>query len=175
MTKIWLIATTLFMLSASQGVAADISDFFGGYSGSAKIEDDVENTARDMSVQITETDGGFKVAWTSITHKADGGLKEKGYVIGFVPSPRGGIFASAMKLNLFGKPVPLDPLQGDPYVWSRISEDTLTVYSLLIDEDGGYEVQEYDRTLTNGGLNLEYRRIRNGEKLKAITAFLEKN
>jgi hypothetical protein len=69
----------------------------------------------------------------------------------------------------------LDPLQGDPYVWSRISEDTLTVYSLLIDEAGGYEVQEYDRTLTNGGLNLEYRRIRNGEKLKAITAFLEKN
>ena len=80
-----------------------------------------------------------------------------------------------MKTNVFGKSEPLDPLKGDPYVWSRLSGDTLTLYSLLIDEEGGYEVQEYDRTLTDGGLELEYRRIRNSTPLTTINAFLARN
>ena len=65
-------------------------------------------------------------------------------------------------------------MKGDPYVWSRITGNIFTVYSLLIDQDGGYEMQEYNRTLIEGGLNLEYLRIRNGEKLKNISAFLKK-
>ena len=79
-----------------------------------------------------------------------------------------------MGVNLFGNPTPLDPMKGDPYVWSRITGDTLTVFSLLIDKNGGYEMQEYNRTLADGGLDLEYQRIRNGEKLKSIEVFLSR-
>lgn len=175
MKKLCSLATILILLSGQTLFAAEISDFFGAYTGSAKVEDDGGTVARDMGVRIIQTDAGFQVTWTSITHKQDGRLKEKKYTIGFVPSARENIYASAMKTNVFGKSEPLDPLKGDPYVWSRLSGDTLTLYSLLIDEEGGYEVQEYDRTLTDGGLQLEYRRIRNSTPLTTINAFLARN
>ena len=162
---------TAFVASA----AADFERFTGNYSGSAQIESDGATSRRDMSVIIKTTDDGFQVKWKSISHKTDGRIKEKEYTIGFLPTRRDGIYSSAMGVNLFGNPVPLDPMKGDPYVWGRISGDTLTVFSLLIDNNGGYEMQEYNRTLTEGGLNLEYERIRNGEKLKSINVFLQRN
>ena len=82
-------------------------------------------------------------------------------------------FISKVQMIVFSLPaIGQDPMKGDPYVWSRVVGDTLTVYALLIDEDGGYEMQEYNRTLTEKGLHLEYERVRNGEKLKTITADL---
>jgi hypothetical protein len=79
-----------------------------------------------------------------------------------------------MGTNVSGNPVPLDPMKGDPYVWGRIAGDTMTVFALHINEEGGYELQEYHRTLSDGGLNLDYLRIRNGEKLKSVSTFLKK-
>jgi hypothetical protein len=162
------------LLFAKPILAADIDPFIGSYSGSAEVESGGVTNHRDMSVEIAETDDGFEITWKSITHKADGRIKEKEYHIGFLPTQRDGIFTAAMATNVFGNPVPLDPMKGDPYVWSRITGNIFTVYSLLIDQDGGYEMQEYNRTLTEGGLNLEYLRIRNGEKLKNIRSFLKK-
>ena len=51
----------------------------------------------------------------------------------------------------------------------------MTVFSLLIDEDENYIMKEYHRTLVEGGLNLEYRRFRDGSALKAVNAFLAKS
>lgn len=164
----------LFATATPTILAADFERFTGGYSGSAQIESDGKTSQRDMSVVIKKEGDGFQVNWKSISRKADGRVKEKEYTIGFLPTQRDGIYSSAMGVNLFGNPVPLDPMKGDPYVWGRIIGDTLTVFSLLIDKDGGYEMQEYNRTLADGGLNLEYQRIRNGAKLKSINVFLEK-
>jgi hypothetical protein len=164
-----------FCLSSLPALAANIQEFFGTYTGTAKIErgDSVED--RDMSVTISETSEGFQVSWVSVIHKADGRTKENEYTISFVPTQREGIYSSAMKSNVFGKAVPLDPLKGDPYVWSRLTGDTLTLFSLLIDEEGNYIIQEYHRTLANGGLDLEYRRFYQGTALKAVNAFLSKS
>jgi len=150
--------------------AADFERFIGRYQGSAQVG----AARRDMSVRIRAIKDGFEINWKSISHKSGGRIKEKEYTIGFRPTSRAGIYSSAMGVNLFGNPVPLDPMKGDPYVWSRISGGTLTVFSLLIDQDGGYEMQQYNRTLAAGGLSLEYERIRNGEKLKSIRVFLKR-
>jgi hypothetical protein len=155
--------------------AADFDRFVGSYAGSADVENKGKTSKRDMSVNISTTDKGFEVNWKTIRHKSDGRIKESEYTIGFVPTQRDGIYSSTMRVNVFGNPVPLDPMKGDPYVWGRISGDTLTVFSLLIDKEGGYEMQQYNRTLTEGGLILKYLRIRNGDKLKIISAFLEKS
>ncbi|MGR3984261.1 MAG: hypothetical protein OD817_03220 [Gammaproteobacteria bacterium] len=165
------LAAALALLCAGAAQAADFERFIGHYRGSAQVGD---AGRRDMSVRIRAIDGGFEVNWKSISHKSGGRLKEKEYTIGFRPTSRAGIYSSAMGVNVFGNPVPLDPMKGDPYVWSRIGGGTLTVFSLLIDQDGGYEMQQYNRTLATGGLNLEYDRIRNGEKLKSIRVFLKK-
>ena len=99
-------------------------------------------------------------------------MKERTYQIEFVPSQRDSIYGSAMKTNIFGKQVPLDPLKGEPFVWARFEGDTFSVFSLFINEVGEYEMQEYHRTLADGGLNLLFRRVSNGVPQKEITAFL---
>ncbi|MDA7956223.1 MAG: hypothetical protein MPK34_03195 [Gammaproteobacteria bacterium] len=165
-----LLALCCAIAAAPAAAQNDFERFIGAYRGSAQVD----GARRDMSVRIRAMEGGFEVNWKSVSHKSGGRLKEKEYTIGFRPTGRAGIYSSAMGVNVFGNPVPLDPMKGDPYVWSRISGNTLTVFSLLIDDDGGYEMQQYNRALADGGLRLEYRRIRNGEKLKDIRVFLEK-
>ena len=167
-----IIATALLLSTVAQ--AADYDQFLGEYAGHAEVENNGKISPRDMSVELEKNKKGFSLTWKSIIHKEDGRLKEKEYSINFLPTKRGGIYSSAMATNVFGNAVPLDPMKGDPYVWSRITGNVFTVFSLLIDEQGGYEMQQYNRTRVEGGLELEYLRIRNGEQLKSIKAFLEK-
>ena len=169
------IMPAFFLALAGAPALADIAKFFGSYTGTAKVSVSGKTEDRDMGVVITETDKGFQVKWTSIIRKADGRVKTNEYTIGFVRTQRDGIYSSAMKSNVFGKAVPLDPLKGDPYVWSRLSGDTLSLFSMLIDENGSYTVQEYHRTLTEGGLDLDYRRLEAGEEIKMIKTFLIKS
>lgn len=154
---------------------ADVSRFVGDYTGSADIlSADGSASKRDMSVSISETKAGFTVEWTSATHKPDGRVKEKSYSISFVPSDRDGIYAAAMTRNVFGHAVQLDPMKGEPFVWGRIDTDTLTVYSLFVDDVGGYELQQFDRTLAEGGLTLEFTNLLNGTLQRSVTTFLQK-
>ncbi|MCB1364478.1 MAG: hypothetical protein KDK02_10165 [Rhodobacteraceae bacterium] len=173
-----ILAGLVFALLAVTGVAAraDIARFIGDYSGSAEmVSADGSTTPRDMSVAISQTRDGFRVQWTTVTYKSDGRTKVSPYSVDFLPTDRPGIYSAAMQRNVFGHAVPLDPMKGEPYVWGRITGDTLTVYSLFVDDNGGYEMQQYDRTLAEGGLQLEFTRFRNGEMLRSVSAFLKRN
>jgi hypothetical protein len=75
---------------------------------------------------------------------------------------------------MFGNRVPMDPLSGDPFVWCRIAGRTLTVYALLINDAGRYDLQIYDRTLVDEGLELKFTRLREGDPPRVLTAFLER-
>ncbi|APE45243.1 hypothetical protein BOO69_02010 [Sulfitobacter alexandrii] len=162
------------MLPAA-GRAAQIDPFLGAFEGETEITVGDEVLQRDLSVTIQPADDdGFVLSWTTATLREDGQSKEKTYTIAFVPTAREGIYQSAMKTNLFGKATPLDPLQGEPFVWARIEDDTLSVFSLFIDPTGDYEVQEYHRTLAEGGLDLLFRRIRDGEVSREISALLRR-
>jgi hypothetical protein len=79
-----------------------------------------------------------------------------------------------MRTDVFGNAVPLDPMSGDPYLWARIEGNTFWMYALLVTDEGGYEMQTYERTLTAGGMDLRYSRIRDGEVLRTITGKLKK-
>lgn len=155
---------------------ADITPFVGSYAGSAEMQlEDGGIQRRDLSVEIeAQKKDAFQVSWTTVTYKSDGRTKEKSYEIVFVPTDRDGVFAAAQKKNVFGHEVQNDPMKGEPYVWARIVGETLTVFSLFVDDAGGYEIQQFDRTLSEGGLNLVFNRLRNGEKLRAISTFLAK-
>ncbi len=155
--------------------AATIADFVGSYKGTADILlEDGTTQKRDMSVDISETKKGFKVEWSSITYKSDGRAKEKTYSVDFIPTDRSGVFAAAMRKNVFGHEVQLDPMKGEPYVWSHLHGDTLTVFSLFVDEQGEYEMQQFSRTLAEGGLQLEFSSVRNGEKQRMVSTFLKR-
>ncbi|MBY6138121.1 hypothetical protein KUV26_01600 [Leisingera daeponensis] len=171
-----LLAAGLSVFAAAQGLAAGISDFAGEYSGSVEIvKADGDTDPRDMSVVIREMKKGFTIKWTSTTEKDDGRRKSKTYQIEFQKAGRNGVYTSAMTRNVFGHSVPLDPMKGEPFVWGRITGDTLTVFSLFIHPNGDYEMQQYDRTLAEGGLDLVYVSRLNGEPQRKLATFLTKH
>ena len=130
--------------------------------------------ARDLSVEITSSRRGFVVDWRSVSTKADGRRKERKHRVEFSPSDRPEIFTAAMQRNLFGHEVQHDPMKGEPYVWARIVGDTLSVFSLFIDAKGDYEMQQYDRSLAEGGLKLVFTSHRNGHPQRRIETFLHR-
>ncbi len=172
----WIRALMLstLMLSMAVGHAADsdLEAFFGEYEGEAVTDYDGELTKRDLRVKISRIGHGFALNWISVTKKASGKLKRKEYSIDFHPTRRSNIYRSGERKDLFGNAVPLDPMQGDPYVWARVDKDTLTVYALHVLEDGGYEMQTYTRTRIPEGLDLKYSRVRDGEVLRTVAGTL---
>ena len=163
----------IVLVVAPRSASAQIEPFVGSYSGSAEVvRADGSTQQRDLSVEISKNRKGFTVQWTTITIKSEDRTKEKSYEIDFVPS-NNDLYAAAMKKNLFGHEVQLDPMKGEPYVWSQITGDTLTVYAFFVDAAGGYEIQQYDRTLAEGGLDLEFTSIQDGEVQRTLSAFLK--
>ena len=158
------------------GETSSIASFFGHYEGRT-MKGDGQESIRDLNVTIEPVAvrrDGFRIIWSTIIRRSGGEPKRKSYEIEFVPTGRPGIFSSAMRTDMFGNAVPLDPLKGDPFVWCRISGQTLTVYALTITDTGSYDLQVYDRTLREGGLDLKFTRLNEGEPPKVITAFLER-
>lgn len=149
-----------------------MASFYGSYQGKSISANEDGLTERDIDVVIKPTDKGFHLSWTTVVRVPKGGLTRKAYSIDFTQMKRSGVYASAMRTDMFGNRVPLDPLKGDPFVWAALGGDTLTVYSLHISEDGGYELQAYERALTADGLHLEFSRIREGMYLEYITGTL---
>lgn len=166
-------AVSIALCVAGSVAQAQVERFVGSYEGSAQVVDaDGSTKPRDMSVVIEDTKGGFTVSWTSVTYRPDGSSKEKSYTIDFEPSDRSGIFAAAMKRNVFGHNVQMDPMKGEPYVWARIEGDTLSVFSIFVTENGGYDIQQFDRTLAEGGLQLEFRSLTDGAVKRRVSTFL---
>jgi len=170
------LATLAAILVVSPARANDlIAPFVGDYSGSAEVvAADGERTPRDMSVSISANKQGFTVEWTSTTYKPDGRLKSKSYSIDFLPTERNGLFSAGMRRNVFGHAVQLDPMKGEPFVWGRIRGDTMTMFSLFVDETGDYEIQQFDRTLAEGGLDLRFIVTRNGLEQRSVETFLKR-
>ena len=179
-SRIAAIAFSAGLAMADCGVAEaqnrPVEDFYGRYVGSATKADSPEVTDRDMDVVIRKGKSGksFIVDWTTITRDGDNKLKRKRQEIEFQATARKDVYEAGMRTDKFGGRIPMDPIKGEPYVWARIQKDTLTVFALLITDEGSFEVQVYERTLTDKGLQLEFSRFRDGLQRRHITAFLEK-
>ncbi len=152
-----------------------ISDYYGSYVGQSISDNGAGLSARDLSVTIKPTKEGFNLTWITVIHRPDGKSSHKSYSIDFTKTPRQGIWGSAMRSDAFGGRRPVDPLREDvPFVWATLRGATLTVNALLIIQDGGYELQTYERTLIKEGMKLTFTRLRNGERLKQITGMMSR-
>ncbi len=165
----------LVLMALPLRAQAPLEAFLGDFAGSAEVETyDGQTAHRDMSVAILPgDDGGFLLKWSTTTWR-EGRGKQKSYAIEFKATDRSGVFAAGMRRNVFGHAVPLDPMKGEPYVWARIEGETLTVFSLFVQAAGGYEMQQFDRTLASGGLKLEFKRSGTGIPTRTIPTFLER-
>ncbi|WP_283967678.1 hypothetical protein [Tritonibacter sp. AK171] len=168
--------SALFLSVQSAFCAETLNRFVGSYSGSAEVEQ-IDGTVeqRDMSVAIRETYKGFEVQWSTAIRRADGDAKTKSYKIEFIPSERDGVFSAAMQTNVFGHTVQMNPMKGEPFVWARVIGDTLTIFSLYVAENGDYLMQQYDRTVADGGLELDFSLHRNGMPSRKVSTFLTRD
>lgn len=154
----------------------ELSPFFGTFKGTTATAIKGEVSERDLTVTIKPWENkGFTVDWTTVIYRANGEQKKSTPSINFYRSSRPGIYASAMRTDVFGHTVPYDPVgaDADPYVWAGLSDDTLTVSALYIVEAGGYEMHVYKRTLKGDGMSLEFERVRDGEQITKVSASLE--
>ena len=173
----WMIAAAM-LLAAFGGYGASAADarigaFAGSYQGSG-VADGRDSvyftiTARDLDVTIKPDGSNFTLSWTTVTH--NGG-----------PSARAQRKTESVSFaaldpktpNVFRAVTPGDPMAGQPYYWARISGQTLTVYALTVAPSGVYDLTSWSRTLTTTGMDLVFRRQRDGEALRVVKGKLAK-
>ena len=151
--------------ASSTNKQVDISQFFGSFVGQTSDVKPRETKTRKLAVDIKAYgEDGFKVDWRTVMSKIDGRVKIRSSSIAFKPTRRIGIYASAMKTDVFGNEVPLDPVSGDPFVWATLKDNILHIHRLFIPDSGGYEFQSYKRSLNSEGLTIQFTRYRDGNR-----------
>ena len=58
--------------------------------------------------------------------------------------------------------------------WARIKENALVVYLMVIDKEGAYQLQRYERKLVGTGMELTFTRLKDGEKIRTVKGRLVK-
>ena len=169
------IAGLLFVAATGMVQAADLSikAFYGKFQGGGVAENDDSLyfgvTARDFDVDIQPAGSGFSVTWTSVIHT--GGTPGK---------PEARRKTSVRTFNAIGRAgiwradESKDPVGGGELCWARIKDNTLTVYLMVVRDDGAYELQQYDRTLLPTGMEMTFTRLRDGEKVRRVKGRLVK-
>ena len=157
--------------------AASLEPFIGTYVGVAEVQDlrdggDVR--WRDMDIVIEPyKQGGFKIHWVNVSlvdgKRAVPGVERRVQTVLFEPAADRDFFVEVAEANPFRERGETRPMRGDPVRWASLDEEGLHVYSFVVLEDGRYELQIYDRTLTDIGLDIRFQRIVDGELVREIT------
>jgi hypothetical protein len=171
------VALIALMLAAPEGAgAATLEPLFGTYVGVAKVEDIAKGDVRqrDMDIVIEPyRQGGFRIQWVNVSlvdgKRAAPGVERRVQTVLFEPAPDRGFFMEAAESNPFREREVTRPMRGDPVRWASLDDQGLHVYSFVVLEDGRYELQVYDRTLTDIGLDIKFQRIVDGAVVRQIT------
>jgi hypothetical protein len=87
----------------------------------------------------------------------------------FEPAEDRAFFVEVQEGNPFREREETRPMRGDPVRWASLDDQGLHVYSFVVLEDGSYELQIYDRTLTDIGIDISFRRILDGRTVRQIS------
>jgi hypothetical protein len=169
-------ALLLAVALAPAARSASLEPFFGTYVGVAEVADfkagDVRQ--RDMDIVIEPyKQGGFRVQWVNVTlvdgQRAAPGVERRVQTVLFEPAEDRAFFVEVAEANPFRERGETRPMRGDPVRWASLDDQGLHVYSFVVLEDGSYELQIYDRTLSDIGLDINFRRIVDGKVVREIT------
>ena len=159
-----------------QAAAPDLEPFFGAFVGVAEVEDlkTGEVRQRDMDIVIQPYhDDGFMIQWVNVT-LVDGRRDLPGVVrriqeVRFEPADGRDLYVEVAADNPFREREEIQPLRGDPVRWASLDDNRLHVYAFVVAEDGTYELQIYDRVLTDKGIDIAFQRIVDGEVVRRIS------
>jgi hypothetical protein len=168
----------LLAFAAPAAIAAtSLEPFFGSYVGIAEVKDvraDGAVRQRDMDIVIEPyKEGGFRIHWVNVSlvdgKRAVPGVERRVQTVLFEPAEDRGFFVEVAESSPFRERGEMLPMRGDPVRWASLDDQGLHVYSFMVLEDGRYELQVYDRTLTDIGLDIRFQRIVDGELMREIT------
>ncbi|MGP1396343.1 MAG: hypothetical protein ACTS3R_12600 [Inquilinaceae bacterium] len=165
----------LIAVTPSAGANEDAEQFYGTYVGSATVYDAdgtmVEERDMDIVVEAAKR-GGLALTWTNVT-LVDGrrdvpGVQRRVDALTLVPGDDLDIYLEDTRGSLFERRRDIEAMEGDAVRWARIDKGRLGVFSLVITDDGGYELQSYERILTDIGIDIDFRRIVDGKVVRRI-------
>lgn len=143
--------------------------FYGRYQGSGVTQS--PNLAflgldtRDLDVQIGPDGNGFFVEWTTVIRDvADRETRRNAARISFEPSGRPGIYLERAAASRVA----------DGLSWATVQDGSLIIRVLAILDNGAYDIQTYERSLTEKGMFLYFRSDRDGQTVRFVTASLKK-
>ena len=161
---------------AADAETVAIDAFFGVWHGNAISESEISAnfrlTSRDLNVEIRpatdERAGAFTLEWTTVQRQTGDPSKPKEKIKAqtatFLPTGRPNVWKAE------GSGDPMDA----GYVYARLHEQTLTIYSVEAAEDGTLEVQIYNRTLSGLGMELTFTRLIDGQQIRTAKGRLIK-
>ena len=161
----------------TQEVRADhLSRFVGSYVGEATVEDLTSGDRRERDLDIVVVPyrkHGLRIDWITVG-LVDGrrdapGVRRWSQTTLFEPAAGNGFFVEVGESNVFRERQPTVPIKGDPVRWTRVEENALNTFSFVVLEDGRYELQVYQRTLTDIGMDIRFERVVDGEVVRRAT------
>jgi hypothetical protein len=178
--RTWLRAGVAVLAWLSSGgelhaAAEDLKPFFGSYVGVATVEDTGgEVHHRDMDIVVQPyRDGGFRIDWINVTlvngRRDLPGVERRVQSALFEPVEDRDMYVGVEPENPFQEREETKPMRGDPVRWASIDGPRLHVYAFEVLEDGTYELQIYDRILTDKGLDIQFQRIVDGKLMRRIS------
>ncbi len=156
--------------------ADDLTRFFGTYVGRAIVKD-LDTGAeqlRDLDIVVSPYhDDGLKIDWVTVG-LVDGrrdlpGVKRWSQTALFEPSSTNNFLVEVGEGSLFKERGDMEIIVGDPIRWTRIEGDTLHACSFVVLEDGRYELQVYQRILTDSGMDILFERIVDGAVVRRVS------
>ena len=175
-SAVGLVLVWLIVALAMPAAAADVKSFFGAYVGVAQVEDAATGATeeRDMDIVIKPFHrDGFQVHWINVS-LVDGrrdrpGVKRRVQNALFEPAEDRDFFVEVDEDNPFRETEGTQPMRGDPVRWAKVDGGHMQVCSFVVLEDGQYELQVYDRVLTESGMDIQFQRILDGEVVRRVT------
>lgn len=142
--------------------------FLGVYVGRAEVmaDDGSVRQVRDLDVTIVKSEDGFSIHSITVNHQGDRlspDVGRRSSAMSFAESDIDGVYRRDFARDVFATRSDMDLVGGDPLQWARIEGDTLFVYSFILNDEGGYELHTYRRTLNETGLSLGFVSESDGE------------
>ena len=116
---------------------------------------------------------GLRVDWITVG-LVDGrrdvpGVKRWSQTALFEPAAGDGFLVEVGESDLFRERQATVPIKGDPVRWTRVEDNVLHTHSFMVLEDGRYELQLYQRILTDIGMDIHFESIVDGEVIRRVT------
>ena len=172
-----LIVPAVWLAIATPEALADsgIAPFVGVYVGQAEVYDRAGTLVGKRDLEVIIEDLGrqrFRIMWTNVS-LVDGrrdlpGVERRVGEAIFQPGDQPQVYVQEMRGSLFETARNMDFLAGDPMRWASVEGDRLGMYSIALTDEGRLEVQSYVRTLTEDGMDLEFRRVYDGDVNRRI-------